>query len=92
MYTEKRDFGGVDTSNVTADNDGMFADEVITTTSPIVADNNIKPAPQTEQSATSEPAKRTPTRQRMNEYRERYLTIPKIVDRKPVFIRLTLRD
>ncbi|MFI3248508.1 MAG: DUF3408 domain-containing protein [Rikenellaceae bacterium] len=95
MYTEKRDFGGVDTSNVIAGNDGLFADEVVAPTAPIATANDIKPVlqtSQTEQSAPTETTKRTPPKQRMNEYRERYLTIPKIVDRKPVFISLTLRD
>ena len=51
--------------------------------------------PETEYSETSEPPKRTTPKQRkesMAEYRQMYLTPPKIVDRQTIFISRDLRD
>ncbi|MFI3294028.1 MAG: DUF3408 domain-containing protein [Rikenellaceae bacterium] len=58
-------------------------------------DENVLFTPDTEYSESSEPPKRTTTKQRkesMAEYRQMFLTPPKIVDRQTIFISRELRD
>lgn len=58
-------------------------------------EENVMFSQQNEFSETSEPTKRTTQRQRkesMAEYRQLFLTPPKIVDRQTIFISRELRD
>lgn len=62
-----------------------------------ISKSNPPPAPTntTEQTATTEQPKRTSSKQRkesLEEYRELFLRVPKIIDRQPIFISRELRD
>ncbi len=55
----------------------------------------VEDSKEAEPSVHSEPTKRTTTKQRkasLEEYKDTFLTVPKIIDRQPVFISRELRD
>jgi hypothetical protein len=60
-----------------------------------VPSNTTVSAPAIEPTQPTQPTSRTSTRQRkasLDEYREAFMTVPKIIDRQPVFVSRETRD